>query len=819
MLKTIKQELGLGRKAASERSMARHIPYLRHKSKTVIGLENGALASVIKLEGLFFQTEDQAELNMRSVVQNTMLRSLGSSRYSLWSTVIRRQVDADLGGHFDDPFCRLLNERYMEHLQRKRMFTNELYLTVVRARPDSVLGAGEALRQVTRLFRRRPDPVSTNGEIAEFEELVARLVQDLSKYSARVLGVASRTNSGRSLPSFPCEDQPDVFPYSEPCEFFNTLLSGGVYHQMRLPRMGICNFLGTSRLHFGRRSLMVQAATAAEHRYAAMLSIKEYPPFTGPGILDGLLQIDHEFILTQSFTIADRPIAQERISRLQRQLSTSDEAGSSVEDDIHFALNSLLNQEAVFGTHHLSLLCLSRDIDGLGKSVSELGGCLTDMNITWLREDLNLEAAFWAQLPGNHAYIARKALLSSANFSGLSSMHNFAIGQTDHCHWDTPITILETASQTPYFFSFHQRDIGHFLVTGPTGSGKTVVLTFMLAQAMRVSPCPRAVFFDKDRGAEIFIRAIGGTYDILTPGTQTGFNPLQLDNTGPNFEFLLRLIKTMLCGEGRGHASQEDADLVERALFRLMREPKPQRTLGHFAALLAGGARSNANDLSARLHSWIDGDKAWLFNAPQDLLSLDTHRVFGFDMTHILSNSDVRTPALMYLYHRIDELLTGEPVMFFMDEGWRLLADDSFSDFIVDKMKTIRKLNGIVGFGTQSASDIGQAKAAHTLIEQAATHIHFPNPRADMESYVERFGLTLKEFSFLKTSPPEKRSFLIKHGKDSVIAKLDLSTMPDLVKVLSGRKQSIDECEALRARLGEAAWRWLPEFCGWDQES
>ncbi|PLU63161.1 hypothetical protein BMJ21_27330, partial [Sinorhizobium medicae] len=89
MLKVVKEELGFGRVASNERPMSTHIPYLRHVSDTVIGLENGSLLSVIKLDGLFFQTEDQAELNMRSVVQNTMIRAWGSSRYSLWSTVIR----------------------------------------------------------------------------------------------------------------------------------------------------------------------------------------------------------------------------------------------------------------------------------------------------------------------------------------------------------------------------------------------------------------------------------------------------------------------------------------------------------------------------------------------------------------------------------------------------------------------------------------------------------------------------------------------------------------------------------------------------------
>ncbi|MCR5944099.1 VirB4 family type IV secretion/conjugal transfer ATPase [Ochrobactrum sp. XJ1] len=802
MLKVVREELGFGKVAHNERPIATHIPYLRHMSDTVIGLENGAIMSVIKLDGLFFQTEDQAELNMRSNVQNTIIRALGSSRFSVWSTVIRRQVDSEIGGIFDDPFCEQLNSRYMSQLRHKRMFANEIYLSIVRTNMRGALGLSDVIgRVLTRSGGAEVREQQTRETVTELEELVSNMTRELQKYGARELGITYR----------------DGEPYSEPCEFINTILTCGVPRKMRLPRMGIRNYVGTSRLHFGKRAMQTQAAVDEDNRYGAILSIKEYPPYTGPGMLDGLLQVNHEFILTQSFTISDKPIAQERITRLQRQIAASDEAGSAVESDIDFALNSLMNQEAVFGIHHFSLLCLSRDLDGLSKAVSELGSCLTDMNINWLREDMNLEASFWAQLPGNHSYRARKAMLSSGNFSGLSSMHNFASGQSDNLHWGLPITILETTSQTPYWFNFHRRDIGHFLVTGPTGSGKTVALTFLLAQAMRVSPTPKAVFFDKDRGAEIFVRAMGGAYEVLSPGTPTGFNPLQLENTGPNRDFLLRLLKSMLRSSDQRDFSQEDADTLERAIARIMEEPAAQRNLPNLSGLLVGRSRADANDLASRLRPWIDGEKAWLFNAQHDVLSFSGRSVFGFDMTNILGNEDIRTPALMYLYHRLDELLNGDPVMFFMDEGWQLLMDETFSHFIIDKMKTIRKLNGIVGFGTQSAADIAQAKASHTLIEQSATNIHFPNPRADEESYIKRFGLTVKEFNFIKNTPPEKRTFLVKHGNDSVIARLDLSNMPDLVQVLSGRKETVEECAALRERYGDEPENWLAKFCGWEK--
>jgi type IV secretion system protein VirB4 len=798
MLKLIADELGFGKAARAEKPMASHIPYLRHVSDTVIALDNGSLCTILKLDGLFFQTEDQAELNMRSHVQNMMIRALASSRYSLWSTVIRREVSPEIGGRFTNDFCRELDRRYMAQLGAKRMFVNELYFTIVRSAMRGPLGFVDKL---SGKMKSTGGNVPDREMVKELEEVAHNVLNDFQKYGAKNLGIVHR----------------DGEPYSEPCEFFQKILSGGQPREMRLPRMAIKSYAGSRRLHFGKRALQVQGATGAEDRFGAVLAIKEYPPFSGPGMLDGLLQVNHEFILTQSFTLVDKPIAQERISRLQRQIAASDEAGSVVETDIDFALNSLVNQEAVFGNHHLTLLVLTRRQDLLDKAIAELGSKLTDMNINWLREDMCMEAGFWAQLPGNHAYIARNSLMSSANFSGFSSLHNFAHGQRTNLHWKTPICVLETTSQTPYYFNFHRRDIGHFLVTGPTGSGKTVFMASLLAQAFRIDPEPKAVFFDKDRGAEIFIRAVGGSYEILEPGTLTGFNPLQVANNATNRDFLVRLLKAMLRKDASASFSQIDEDTLASAVFRLMKEPSEHRTLANLAPLLMGQSRADENDLYARLRPWIgDGDKAWLFNAGQDTLSFSGRRIFGFDMTSVLDNPDIRTPLLMYLYHRLDELLTGDPVMLFMDEGWKLLQDPTFANYIVDKMKTIRKLNGIVGFGTQSAADIAKAPQSHTLIEQSATNIHFPNPRADQESYVARFGLTAKEFAFIRETPPEKRTFLIKHGNDSVIARLDLSAMPDLVKVLSGRKETVEECVALRAQYGDDPQDWLPHFCGWE---
>jgi type IV secretion system protein VirB4 len=121
--------------------------------------------------------------------------------------------------------------------------------------------------------------------------------------------------------------------------------------------------------------------------------------------------------------------------------------------------------------------------------------------------------------------------------------------------------------------------------------------------------------------------------------------------------------------------------------------------------LLAGGRRPEPGDLPSRLAPWIlDGPNAWLFDNDEDRFDL-TSRMIGCDMTAILEDPALRTPALLYLFHRIDEGLDGSPTMILIDEGWKALDDEIFAARIRDWLKTLRKRNAMVGFATQSARD------------------------------------------------------------------------------------------------------------------
>jgi type IV secretion system protein VirB4 len=156
-----------------------------------------------------------------------------------------------------------------------------------------------------------------------------------------------------------------------------------------------------------------------------MLGVKEYGPETAAGMLDGLLRIPHEFVLTESFAFVDRPRALGALALQRRQMRNAEDEAVSQRLQLEEASDAVASGQIAFGEHHLSVLLTARSEPALDEAISDSLAELTNLGILAVREDLNLEPAFWAQLPGNFSFIARRALLSSANFAGFASLHGF----------------------------------------------------------------------------------------------------------------------------------------------------------------------------------------------------------------------------------------------------------------------------------------------------------------------------------------------------------------------------------------------------------
>ncbi|MEH0199144.1 VirB4 family type IV secretion/conjugal transfer ATPase [Caulobacter sp. CCNWLY153] len=770
-----------------EASAGKRLPYARLLDERTIETRDGLLMQVIHLAGLPFETADSETLNYRKAVRDVMLRGLASSRFAVYHHVIRREAKVGTEGAFADSFSARLDAEWSARLAGRRLYVNDLFLTIVR-RP--LQGQGGLIDKALRLAK---GSAQGSGQKAqdrrELDAARDSLVSALAPYGARVL-------SQYEGASGTC---------SEPLEFLSCLYNGEM-RPVLAPEGDAGEYLPYRRVSFGHETLELSRAGALARSFSSIVSVKDYPAQTTPGMLDDLLRLPCEMVVTQSFGFVDRQPTLDRMNLALRRMRAADDDAISVKADLIRAKDDVVSGRAAFGEHHLSVLVRGESIEGLDQSTAEVMSAFTEMGAIAVREDVNLEPAFWAQFPGNFKDVARRALISTANFAGFASGHNFPVGKALGNHWGPAVTLLETTSAGPYHFNFHKGDLGNFTIIGPSGSGKTVVLNFLLAQAQKYKP--RTVFFDKDRGAEIFLRAIGGRYEVLRPGRATGFNPLALEDAPANRRFVADWIARLVSQPGESLTPDDLARIKDAVDANYDQAPKLRR-LRFFAELFKGARRPDAADLFARLAPWHGaGEHAWLFDNAEDGLDLSA-ATLGFDMTQLLDDPALRTPAMMYLFHRVEQRLDGHPTLIVVDEGWKALDDDVFVARIKDWEKTLRKRNGLVGFATQSAQDALESRIASAIVEQAATQIFMANPKAQARDYCGGFGLTEHEFELVRSLPDTARCFLIKHGSDSVVARLNLAGSPELLTVLSGRESTVRRLDALREHLGDAPEAWM----------
>jgi len=782
------------------------LPYHSLLDENVVLLRDGSVMISLLVPGLSFETAGEDELNSHTALRELLMRSALDSRFVLYHHVIRRRVEVELESAFADPLAAHIDMRWRQRLRGGAMFVNDQFVTLVRRPARGKAGWPELLsRRLSRGLRRSGNraPTANPEDVRALRAAASAMIVALGEYGARLLG-DYRGSAG---------------PCNEVLELLSALYNGEL-RPVRRPSESadLGQVLPYRRLAFGLDALESQGLGGST--FGTMISLKDYPDSTTPGLVDPLLRLPCELVLTEGYAPSDRQIARERIDLALRRLRSADETAMAERREMQSARDALGVGQVGFGDHHLSVLVRSNQLDLLDEAGAACAAALAEAGAIAVREDVNLEPAFWGQFPGNESYVVRRAMISSANMACFGSLHGFAIGHASGNHWGEAVSLLQTTSATPFFFNFHGTgtgggDLGNFTVIGPSGSGKTVVMNFLAAQAQRFAP--RTILFDKDRGAEVFVRGIGGTYSRIATGHPTGFNPLALADCPANRGFLCDWLGVLLAARG-----PEETALIAQAVDAAYANHPRLRRLTHFRELLAGRGRPTPGDLADRLGPWIEGgEHGWLFDGPvldgadgpADRLDLSA-ATLGFDMTALLENPRLRTPTMMYLFHRIEERLDGTPTLILIDEGWKALDDEVFAARIRDWLKTLRKRNALVGFATQSARDALDSRIATALVEQTATMIFMPNSRARPEDYCEGFGLTEREFQIIRTLPAHSRCFLVRQPDASVVVRLDLAGMPDVLTVLSGRESIVRRLDTLRAELGDEPAAWFPSLTG-----
>lgn len=776
----------------------------------VVMCRSGELCATWYARGITFETADDEDIEAGTSLLNTLYRTISRSDYAVQFHRLRRPITDELTPCDDHGFARELSRKYNRKVGHERLMATELYVTLICKK-----------RSLIRK-RRKADEIREElaDRIEEFSKIAGQFARSLSRFGVRRLGEYTR-NGVR---------------FSEQLSLYNFLLTG-IMQPVRIPSCPLYRALAPAQIFIDTDMLEIQSG--GQRRFMQSVELKDYTQGTFSGILDGLLYPDigslnpYVFVETQTFCFLSRNEGQKFLQQQQSRLLSAQDAGVSQIEAMSDAIDGVVNGDFSMGEYSYTLCVFGDDEPTTRKNTQDAVKKLQDEGFLPFVSTLAVTAAWYSQLPCSFEFRPRVARLTSRNFAELAPLHNFGSGKRDGNPWGEALALLQTPSDQPFYFNFHtspagensfdKKTLGNTTVIGTSGSGKTVLLNFMLSMAQKYRDGTHkltVVFFDKDRGAEIAIRAMRGGYLSVLNGHPTGFNPFQLEATDENIQFLIRFMKLLISLDGHSISTYEELNLND-AVKAVMEMPRELRRMSLIPQYLPEGTtrEERENSLSKRLRRWVDnGDLAWVFDNPVDELDFNRYPNFGIDGTEFLDNPQVRTPLAYYLLYRMEQVIDGRRFIFVMDEFWKWLLDEAFSDFAFNKLKTIRKQNGLGIFATQSPSDVIESPIAKAVIEQSATQIFLPNPRADRQDYVEGFKVTNAEFDIIRGLAEDSRMMLIKQGHHSVICRLDLGQFRDELKVLSGSTDNILLTEELRAQYGDDPDLWLPAFLSKDRK-
>ncbi|MDA0902151.1 MAG: hypothetical protein O3B09_01915, partial [Proteobacteria bacterium] len=593
--------------------------------------------------------------------------------------------------------------------------------------------------------------------------------------------------------------------YSLPMQFFGKIINL-TDDRYPLSFNDMSEDLANKKMAFGNVSLQVQGEEDNDKHFAAMFSVKEYNEIS-VSILDKILQLPQEFIISQSIDFIDRNKALLSFDYQNYILDISEDDQLKYLSGLDSIIDSDSGSITDYGKQQITLMLINRNTGGLQDDIDNALSALHELGLVTVREDIFSEHCFWSQLPGNFKFLRRQKAINVSRIAGFASLHNFPAGSRMDNHWGDAVTIFRTVLGTPYFFNFHDGDAGHTMIIGPLGSGKTVLLNFLVGQSRKFNN--RLFYFGYNRSAKIFINAIEGNYLSITNKLEhpnaLKINPLTLIDR-PDSEKFLSDWFGYLVNYGGDKIEDEEMKLIPAIVKKII--TKKIKKLSDAAALFKTQQTKNIYKKLSIWHS--KGKYAFIFDhEAENDFSKDL--VNAFDLSPILKQKALLIPVISYLLHRVEISLDGKPAMIVLDEAWKLIDNYATGPKINDFLDRMEKKNCVIIFATESAKDAAQSSITKGIDRSVVTRIFLPDEEPT-NYYKSVFGLNDDEFNILSAMSSEERHFLLKRGEDAIIASLDLSAINNVIAVLSSNPQNIGLMEAMKRKYGKKSADWVPEF-------
>lgn len=764
---------------ARESYLAEHLPYFALATDDVMVLREGDLLATLRLDGLNPMTTEDDRLDALKRAVAAIVAQTGNA-FGFYIHRVSVPQDLDLKPVEGGSFASHVDARWAAHIKSLRPSKRQMYLSVIR-RPNLA-----ARIPFLRALARKAWVKDRAARVQELNEVMGFFAVALSSANPVRL-----TKAG-----------------GEWLGYLNTLNAGSfspiAFGQSPLP---LSHTISDCRATFDGDVVTVTCATTGAVKYGALFSIKSYPALTDVTLLDAL-DLPLDIVLTNSFSPIPNNIMAERIQRIIRQMHASDDAAVSLRDQLALAADDQEAGRIAFGDHHLSIAVYAPDRDTLERAAAQIKRVGQEIMAVIVRENMALKATYFAQSPGNFGYRARKTPISSTNFADFAALHGSVEGRSNaESPWGQSIAVLPTVGTSGYRFNFHEAGaagkeptVGHTLVLGRTGTGKTLTTAFLTAQAQRAGA--RLFFFDKDRGLEMAVRALGGRYNEIRAGVPTGLNPLASETDERGRAWLSDWLATLLTRSGA--LSGEQSRHIQGAVTQNAGAGAALQRFASFETLFQ--SLDDDGELQSRVAEWAPGGRfGWVFDEPDRGQRLDlSGDIVGFDMTEILDMTTERMAVLSYIFRQIERVVEDRrPTIIVLDEAWKLLDDPYFGARLENWLVTLRKMNCVVIMMTQYPSQLRDSRVGKTIVETVPTQILFPNDRATVADY-DFLRVNAKEAALLVQPTIGQRIALVRSAGDSVFVDADLSALGDLLPILGGGATG-------EARL-PADWRSNPDF-------
>ena len=543
-------------------------------------------------------------------------------------------------------------------------------------------------------------------------------------------------------------------------------------HRVRVPEipMYLDSLLADRPLTGGLEPMLGSA-------YLRVLTVVGFPTATTPGILDDLNRLAFAYRWSTRAIMLDKTDATKLLTRIRRQWFAkrksvaailkevmTNEASALLDTDAHNkamdadeALQELGSDQ--IGEAFVTATISVWDVDPAtaDEKLRLVEKVIQGRDFTCMIETVNAVEAWLGSLPGHVYANVRQPPISTLNLAHMMPLSAVWAGEArDHHLKAPPLFLAKTEGSTPFRFSLHVGDVGHTLVVGPTGAGKSVLLALMALQFRRY---PNSQIFAFDFGCSVRAATIamgGDWHDIggVLSGESTEFVELQplaaIDE--PSERGWAAEWITAILGREKVDVTPEAKDHLWSALTSLASAPIPERTLTGLSVLL------QSNVLKRALQPYcLGGPHGRLLDAECERLGREgSVQVFETDG---LIGTAVAPAVLSYLFHRIEGRLDGRPTLLIIDEGWLALDNQEFAGQLREWLKTLRKKNTSVVFATQSLADIDGSAIAPAIIESCPTRILLPNDRAiepQITAIYRRFGLNDRQIEILARATPKR---------------------------------------------------------------